>query len=41
MSFLRNEFLKIFEDFFTEAKFTEKTQIYYNTKNLNKGERLG
>ena len=33
MSFLRNEFLKIFEDLFTKALFTETTHIYDQMKN--------
>ena len=33
MPFLRNEFLKIFEDLFTMTLFTKITHIYDQTKN--------
>ena len=33
MPFLRNEFSKIFEDFFTMALFSEMTHIYDLSKN--------
>ena len=32
--FLRNEFSKIFEDFFTMTLFTKMTHIYDQTKKL-------
>ena len=33
MPFLRNEFLKIFEDLFTMTEFTKMTHIYVRTQN--------
>ena len=33
MPFLRNEFSKIFEDFFTMTQFTEMTHIFDQTEN--------
>ena len=37
---MRNEFSKIFEDFFTMTLFTEMAHIYDQTKNLGKRPKV-